>query len=349
MKDLSVGKPGSASARLASAGFTLVELLVVIAIIGILVALLLPAVQAAREAARRSQCQNNLKQLGLGVLNYESSFGRLPPSAVIDLNTTSAANNGSWGVHGRILDYLEQANLRGLVDLETGWDFQQAISGVRIASFQCPSDTKSGEVRDPGGGKAFLYATNYGFNLGTWFVFDPATKQGGDGAFYPNSNLSLSRFTDGTSKTLLSAEVKAWTPYTRNGGPATTDIPNTVEDVVAAVQSGAQEKNTGHTEWPDGRVHHTGVTATMTPNTFVPYTTSDGEEVDADFNSWQEGKNGSSGNPTYAAITSRSFHPGQVMVALVDGSARSVSDDVDLAVWRALATRSGGEIPRNEL
>jgi prepilin-type N-terminal cleavage/methylation domain-containing protein len=75
--------------------FTLVELLVVITIIGVLVALLLPAIQAARDAARRSQCSNNLKQLALGVLNFESSFKHLPPSAIVDLSTTATPNNGS--------------------------------------------------------------------------------------------------------------------------------------------------------------------------------------------------------------------------------------------------------------
>src|SRR5690554_5890786 len=102
-----------------SNGFTLVELLVVIAIIGVLVALLLPAIQAAREAARRSQCSNNLKQLGLGVLNYEQAQSHLPPSAVVDLSATSTPNNGSWGVHGRILGYLEQGSIEATVDIET--------------------------------------------------------------------------------------------------------------------------------------------------------------------------------------------------------------------------------------
>ncbi len=330
--------------QVAQEGFTLVELLVVIAIIGVLVALLLPAVQAAREAARRSQCLNNLRQLGLGVMNYESAFQHLPPSALVDLGVATTGNNGSWGVHGRILDYLEQGNLKGLVDLESGWDYQQAISGVRIDLFQCPSDSGSQELRDPGKGKAQLYPTNYGFNLGTWFVFDPKTRQGGDGTFYPNSNLTLARFTDGTSNTMLCAEVKAWTPYTRNGGPATNKIPNTIEAAAAAVASGAQEKTTGHTEWPDGRVHHTGFTATMTPNTRVPFTNAQGEEVDADYNSWQEGKNGNAGNPTYAIVTSRSFHPGLVQAALVDGSVQTINDGIDLTVWRALATRDGGRV-----
>ncbi|MEQ8847331.1 DUF1559 domain-containing protein [Botrimarina sp.] len=327
-------------------GFTLVELLVVIAIIGILIALLLPAVQSAREAARRSQCKNNLKQLGLAVLNYEGAKKHLPPSALVDLGVTSTANNGSWGVHGRVLDYLEEGAVRDLVDLETGWDNQMGIHDVRIAPFQCPSDDKAAEPRPFSDGRPTLWPTNYGFNFGTWFVFDPATKQAGDGVFYPNSNLRLAKVTDGTSHTLLCAEVKAWTEYTRNGGPASTEIPNTVEEATAVVESGADEKSTGHTEWPDGRVHHTGVTATMTPNTYVPYTNSKGVEVDADFNSWQEGKNGSAGAPTYAMITSRSTHPGQVQVTLVDGSVQSVADEVDPAVWRAMATRGGGETAR---
>lgn len=324
--------------------FTLVELLVVIAIIGILIALLLPAVQAAREAARRSQCKNNLKQLGLAVLNYESARKHLPPSALVDLSVTSTANNGSWGVHGRILDYLEEESLRGLVDLEVGWDAQLAIDDVRIAGFQCPSDERASEVRTFTDGRPSLWPTNYGFNFGTWFVFDPSTREGGDGVFYPNSNLRLAKITDGTSKTLLAGEVKAWTEYKRNGGPTTTDIPNTVEEASAMVNSAPDEKNTGHTEWPDGRVHHTGITATMAPNTYVPFSNKDGIKVDADFNSWQEGKNGSAGAATYAMITSRSAHPGQVHVALVDGSVQSVSDEIDLAVWRARATRAGEEI-----
>ncbi len=327
--------------------FTLVELLVVIAIIGVLIALLLPAIQSAREAARRSQCQNHLKQLALAVANYESALTHLPPSALVDLTVTSTANNGSWGVHGRILDYLEQANLRGLVDLEQGWDNQDAIDNVRIELFQCPTDDRAEEPRTFSDGRPTLWPTNYGFNFGTWFVFDPVTQDTGDGPFFPNSNLPLARVTDGTSNTLLCAEVLAWTEYRRNGGPSQMQAPETPAEAAAVVQSGAQEKNTGHTEWPDGRVHHTGFTAAMAPNTYVPYTNSAGLEVDADYNSWQEGKNGSAGSPTYAMITSRSRHPGQVQAALLDGSVQSIADDIDLAVWRAMATREGEEVIAN--
>ena len=326
-----------------SAGFTLVELLVVIAIIGILVALLLPAVQSARAAARRTQCVNNLRQLGLAVLNFESAKRHLPSSANVDLSVTVTANNGSWGVHGRILDYIEESSLRNLVDLEVGWDVQPSIHGVRIPMFQCPSDPGSHQAREFSDARPTLWPTNYGFNLGTWFVFDPQSGRGGDGLFYPNSRMRMARVIDGTSKTIVAAEVKAWQPYQRNGGPSTTVAPTTSAEAAPIVASGGQFKNTGHTEWPDGRVHHTGFTATLTPNSYVPYQ-HDGATVDADYNSWQEGKNGSSGSPTFAIITSRSFHEGNVQAVYLDGSVRNSSDDIDLYAWRAAATRAGSEV-----
>jgi prepilin-type processing-associated H-X9-DG protein len=178
--------------------------------------------------------------------------------------------------------------------------------------------------------------------MGTWFVYDPATNTGGDGVFYPNRFLPLGKISDGTSKTLMVAEVKAWTHYTRNGGPSSTTIPDTAEAASLIVASGSEYKNTGHTEWPDGRVHHTGFTATMPPNTFVKYVKG-AETLDADYNSWQEGKDWPAGNPTYAMITSRSYHPGGVNVAMVGGSVQSVEDEIDLLVWRAMATRAGSE------
>ncbi len=321
--------------------FTLVELLVVIAIIGVLVALLLPAVQAAREAARRNTCKNNLKQLGLAALNYESSRKHLPPSVKIDYSNAIGSNIG-WGVHGHLMPFMEQQSLRNQIVLENPWDGQMVISNVRIPGFQCPSDARSEEVRDTGTNKPFLYPTNYGFNMGTWMVYDPSTQTGSDGVFYPNSNLPLSRVADGTSNTLLIGEVKAWTPYTRNGGSSVMAIPNTVAEATTQVAAGSEKKDTGHTEWAHGRVHHSGFTATMTPNTSTPFNFN-GEFVDGDYNSNQEGTGGATGQPTHAIVTVRSHHAGQAQVGLVDGSVQSINDGIDLIVWRGMATRDGSE------
>ena len=323
--------------------FTLIELLVVIAIIAILIALLLPAVQQAREAARRIQCRNNLKQMALAIHNYADVYQYLPPSACINPTLTVTGNNGSWGIHGRILPYLEQGNVYSRVDLSTAWDFQQSVSGLKIPTYACPSDPKSDRSRDAGGGRAILYPTTYGFNFGTWFVWNPVTGAGGDGSTYPNSRLSFAAFSDGTSNTLLVGEVKAWTPYRRNGGPPTTAIPMTVAEATTIVASGVEFKDTGHTEWPDGRVHHEGFTTTLPPNSKVPCVNA-GVTYDCDYNSWQEGKNGINGPPSYAIITARSYHTGIVQVALVDGSVRTISSNIDHGVWRASGTRDNGEV-----
>lgn len=330
--------------RIRRGGFTLIELLVVIAIIAILVSLLLPAVQQAREAARRTQCKNNLKQLALAVHNYVDVATVLPPSACVNPSLTTTGNNGSWGVHGRILPFLDQGNLYNVVDLTIAWDFQMAIDGLKIPSYACPSDPRSDKARNPGSGRPILYPTNYGFNFGTWFVYNPKTGQGGDGAFFPNAKLRMAAFTDGTSNSLLSAEVKAWTPYRRNGGPANAAVPSTIQEAEAAIASGDQFKNTGHTEWPDGRVHHHGFTTTMPPNSNTGCRDGLTTYVACDFNSWQEGKNGAAGNPSFAMITARSHHPGIVQVALMDGSCRTISENIDLSIWRGLGTRAGSEV-----
>jgi prepilin-type N-terminal cleavage/methylation domain-containing protein len=116
--------------RLASRAFTLVELLVVIAIIGILIALLLPAVQAARESARRSDCTNKLKQIGLAMQNYEGVWKRFPPAQADSPNTTTPGSN--WGYMSRLLPYIEQAGISDQID----WTLQpnQGTNATVIAT-----------------------------------------------------------------------------------------------------------------------------------------------------------------------------------------------------------------------
>lgn len=336
-----------------TAGFTLVELLVVIAIIGILIAMLLPAVQAAREAARRAQCKNNLKQIGLGLHNYLSVNGTFPPSFCIRPNATLSGNNGSWSIHARLLPYLEQGNAYDQVRLDVAWDAQldTGVPMMAIPTYICPTDPQGDRVRTKGG-QPYIHPQNYGFNFGTWLVWDPATGAGGDGSFFVNSKLSDAAFGDGLSNTLAAADVKAFTPYFRNTDDPGPTPPAAPEDL-AALASGAQFKlgpdtnsNTGHTEWCDGRVHHSGITTTFTPNTEVLYQHSDGRIYDVDYNSLQEGK--SLTQPTYAAVTARSYHPGIVNTLHMDGSAREVRETIALGVWRALGTRRAGEITSRE-
>ena len=324
-------------------GFTLVELLVVIAIIGILIALLLPAVQASREAARGASCRNNLKQISLALHNYLAANSVFPPSFCIVPGTTLSGNNGSWSIHGRLLPYLEQGGAYDRVRLDVAWDAQLAtgVPQLRIPTYLCPSDPND-TVRTKNDAP-YIYPQTYGFNFGTWLVWNPATGQGGDGAFFVNSRTRPASFRDGLSNTLCAAEVKAFTSYFRNTADPGPDVPASV-DAIAGLAGGAQFKlgpstndNTGHTEWCDGRVHHSGITTVFTPNTLVPYVHTDGHTYDVDFNSLQEGK--SATQPTYAAVTARSYHAGMVNVALMDGSVRPVSETIDLPVWRALGTR----------
>ena len=320
--------------------FTLVELLVVIAIIAVLVLMLLPAILAAREAARQARCTNNLKQIGLAVNNFESARRIFPPSR----NAT-----GGWSVHARLLPYLEEDHIEANIDYDLGYSIAplvngQKLSSLQIAVYNCPSEPNAVTRFKSGAPKHF--PINYGMNFGVWFVWDPATGEGGEGAFYPESKLRQRHFSDGMSKTLCASEVKAYTSYVRNvAQPGEVPFPLSPD----GLPSGGEQKmgpelgnNTGHTEWVDARTHQTGYTSTFTPNTVVR--TSATGEYDIDWTNQQEGK--SPTIRTYAAVTARSHHNGLVIAVAMDGSVRTVQDDVDRFVWRALSTRNGAdEVP----
>jgi len=324
-----------------SLGFTLIELLVVIAIIAILISLLLPAVQQARAAARRTQCRNNLKQIGLALHNYLDVFQGFPPAFVSDISTTNTPG-GEWSIHARLLPYLDQANLYQQADLSLAYDdpANGDISGQRVSTFLCPSEVNDRQ-RVGSGGDPDHYPVNYGYNAGTWNVWDNAARLAGNGAFAPNYVFRPRNITDGTSNTLGFSEVKAYTPYNRDGDFGTSTVPSTAADVEAFIALGGSNKaNSGHTEGVDGRVHQTGFTVTLTPNTDV--IVPGGDTTEGDYTSCREDK--SCTTSTFAAVTSRSFHTGVVLSLLMDGSVQSISENIDLGTWRKLGQRNDGEV-----
>ncbi len=306
-------------------GFTLIELLVVIAIIAMLIALLLPAVQQAREAARRMQCKNNLKQFGLALHNYHDVFNKLPPS-----NCFGPANRlwGDLSIFVRLLPYMEQSALYSTFSFDTSSSPSQ---GVRITSYMCPSD-----VRDQNNTGNPLYPPAYGFNRGEWFVWDPNTGKYGTGVFNPNAGYGLNAVIDGTSQTLAVSEVKANTlVFGGDGNPAGLGVP--VPTTGTAVNAWFGTVNWTRNGWHEATVDQTGFTTAFIPNF-----------KNSDFISARENQPPPAGSVAtaivYGTVTSRSYHTGMVNTLLMDGSVRSISENIDIFVWRALGSRAGGEI-----
>jgi len=297
-------------------GFTLVELLVVIAIIGVLVALLLPAVQAAREAARRSQCSNNLKQYGLAFHNRHDVHSKLPVGAEDNLRQT-------WVIH--IWNYLEQSNLSDAYNYNL--HFYQApnivtnsTTGViaqKIPVYKCPSDPGAADWTGDAYYRARLnYAVNYGsFTIPNGsptttnkapFGFDGAT-----GAFSEKPRqTNFAEFTDGLSNTLLMAEIRA--ALSAGDADMRGDVLN--DDAAGG-----------------------GFMTVRTPNS---------SSNDIMLGGWciskpDQGLPCATGNQDFAA---RSQHPGGVQTLNADASVHFVPETVNLNVWRALGSMQGGEV-----
>jgi len=342
-------------------GFTLIELLVVIAIIGVLISLLLPAVQAAREAGRRLQCVNNLKQLGLGMHNYESSNGVLPPQMVLTFNTNGSVFwKSSWGASSRITPYLELGPLYNAINYTNKTTDPSNVTAVstQLKVFICPSEINpQADTNTSSTGVTTTYGvSNYGWCEGTWYTFGGFA--GGSiptpSAFGSNLSRRFASFTDGLSNTLLGSEVKTYTPAYHDCGavppPGPTgysaypDIPTVLASVAAAPSSGCKLATApagmlggGHTHWCNGNSFYDGFTTALPPNTKSPAGPS---ALDSDMSSEDE----DDGGPTYASVTSRSYHTGGVNALLADGSVHWIKNTIQFQTWRALGTVAGCEV-----
>jgi prepilin-type N-terminal cleavage/methylation domain-containing protein/prepilin-type processing-associated H-X9-DG protein len=331
--------------------FTLVELLVAIAIIGVLLALLLPAIQAAREAARRVQCSNQLRQLGIAIQNYELMLGGLPPASLVVRRPNGTLWTSYLGPHARILPFVDQNNVFNAIDINTYYgddEFNRQAVGRVIGAFLCPSEIRREPLAHARYGN--IGGVNYGFCMGDWYVWNGVDRPvvPTRSAFGVNLSRRWRDFTDGLSHTLLVSEVKNYQVTIRDCGPLTHiddphDIPSPDAEPLEICPeyrgAGCEVFPRGHTQWIEMSVHHIGFTTAWPPNRKTPGG-ADLELSDVNVLSVRERL----GGPSFAAITSRSYHPGGVQALFGDGAVRFMAETIDGHVWRALGTVAGGEV-----
>jgi prepilin-type N-terminal cleavage/methylation domain-containing protein/prepilin-type processing-associated H-X9-DG protein len=321
-------------------GFTLIELLVVIAIIAVLIALLLPAVQAAREAARRAQCVNNLKQLGLAMQNYHDTQGSFPIGRMGDGFTYPSpdANRRTWALS--LVAYLEQTTLYNATNFNLSYYVRQNTTTVMTAvpSFHCPTDPQTWTI-DVAATADARRMGNYVVNWGdTHWGQDVNPKYGGPwpnpfatgpyGATAPlgnvtfagapfthNASRAISYFTDGTSNTLLMAEV-----IVGLDGPS------------------------GATSSADlrGDIYNDAIGGCM----FMTYTTPNSTTPDwmPTYCQYPNGVNPPCVSKEPGFNAARSLHPGGVNALLGDGSVRFFKNSINVQTWRGLSSPNGGEV-----
>jgi prepilin-type N-terminal cleavage/methylation domain-containing protein/prepilin-type processing-associated H-X9-DG protein len=336
--------------------FTLIELLVVIAIIGVLIALLLPAVQKVREAANRTSCKNNLKQLGLALHNYESARKKFPPAVASGDNAPPPfvglpAYFFSWSALAQLNPYLEQTNIYNAMDLTQpifvppaftiSPTNQFAVQQI-VKTFLCPSDKQ--EPVSVAYGEPVIGPTNYAVCVGT------GTTQGGppfgsqwgaDGMFQAKNSMRIANIKDGLSHTAAMSESSLGDGQENAFGPipgdpqlvyAYTGFGTPLNDTNCANASLWNVENRRGFMWASGEMRCASYNHYYTPNS---------PTYDCITNDLNPGEG------IYSAIgfrAARSWHPGGVNVLLGDGSVQFITNSIELATWRALSTRAGGEI-----